>query len=447
MLAAHHDHRTHQDEPGYGITFALHAHNLLKGRGLVIHDEQNRSATAYEHLQGSARGRLLEFDEIPVLEPSRGFYPDDYEAPGYMLWIAAVWKLFGVEQFYPVRLLQAVLSSLMVWPIFQVGRRLFGERVGLAAAFLWAVFLPEARLAVMTLRESWLTWAGILAFWAVARSSAGPALSRRWVAWAALAGAFGALAAWMRGSAIVYLPFVLAGAAVWMGAKSATKVGAVAMAVSLLGVFPIAKRNHDLFGRWELRGWFHYALLSGLCEGDPSLYRFDVLGGKGTWDGPPLPDDSRLACSPEDPELKRNVMSVYRERPLWVARLAAKRTLRCLFSSYQWGVNDDAYLASRSQPLRARALAYARHPFLALKWLLEKLFLPAGVACLIAFPAARRANAMLLAAFLCYPIFHGLTIYQARFLIPGTWPVCLFGAQLALAAAALLRARRGAGAA
>lgn len=415
------------DEPTYGYIFAIRAHNLLKGRGMVGHDRQ----VIYAIKQSVDGHEMKDMNEITVLEPTDGYYPDDYETPGYSIWIAAVWKLFGRERFRDFQLMQAIVSSLMVFPIFLMARRFFSDRISILAAFVWAVYLPEARFAMMSLRDVWVTWGCILFTWAFLETKPEKDSPRHlnWVFWSILAGLFGALTAYMRSSTLLYMPFVCASVFFIWGFRHTFRTSLVVGIVMFISLLPWAKRNHDLFGAWELRGWFHYALLSGLCEADTSLYKLDPLRDQDGIDPLTIPDSSRTAIGPSDEKFKQSVIQVYRDRPLWIIKIASQRFLKAIFCPYVWGINDDVYISSRNESLNQRLHTYLNHPFLIFKWVFEKLMYPAVIVAFFIFRNRRPVNIIFIASMLYFPIFHGATIFQARYILPGTWAICIFLAQ------------------
>src|SRR5205085_8951455 len=57
----------------------------------------------------------------------------------YTLYLSAVYALTGHHPL-AARLVQAMLSALTGWYLFAIGRRLFGETVGMVAALLWGLY-------------------------------------------------------------------------------------------------------------------------------------------------------------------------------------------------------------------------------------------------------------------------------------------------------------------
>jgi len=113
----------------------------------------------------------------------------------YTLYVAAVYGLFGHHPLV-ARLIQAIFSVLICWLIYRIGRRLFGEWVGLAAAALAALYgyliFFSAALMTQTYYILFLLLALALAL-DIANGSAAGTLDRRalLIRWLALGAVLG----------------------------------------------------------------------------------------------------------------------------------------------------------------------------------------------------------------------------------------------------------------
>ena len=67
------------------------------------------------------------------------FGADFGRAPGYPVFLAAVYWLFG-ESIFAIRLVESIMGALLAVIMAQVGRRVGGEMVGALAGIIWAVY-------------------------------------------------------------------------------------------------------------------------------------------------------------------------------------------------------------------------------------------------------------------------------------------------------------------
>ena len=90
--------------------------------------------------------------------------------PGYPLFLALCFAMFGVGRYVPVLWLQLVVGLGTCWLAGDLARRLFGERAGCAALWLACLCPFTANYDGIALTESWSLFCVALAFWALHRS-------------------------------------------------------------------------------------------------------------------------------------------------------------------------------------------------------------------------------------------------------------------------------------
>jgi len=177
--------------------------------------------------------------------------PTAWLAPGYpSLWALAIrlTHLYSGAMILLAQTLNCAFSAATCWPIFSIGKKLFGERVGLASCWLW-VFLPFSIL--MSLEWTWdqcvtaFLLALIVDVTFRVRASMSPA---QWSGY----GLLWAAAALVNPATCALLPFLL-GWLIWARWKAGVKSPALyAQAVILffLAVLPWSIRNY-----YALHGW------------------------------------------------------------------------------------------------------------------------------------------------------------------------------------------------
>lgn len=177
--------------------------------------------------------------------------PTAWLAPGYpSLWALAIrlTHLYSGAIVLLAQTLNCAFSAATCWPIFSIGKRLFGERVGLASSWLW-VFLPFSIL--MSLEWTWdqcvtaFLLALIVDVTFRVRASMSP------LQWAGY-GLLWAAAALVNPATCALLPFLL-GWLIWARWKAGVMSPALyAQAVLLffLAVLPWSIRNY-----YTLHGW------------------------------------------------------------------------------------------------------------------------------------------------------------------------------------------------
>lgn len=83
------------------------------------------------------------------------FVPEVIRTPGYPAFVAAIYRVAGVGNDLAVTSVQAVAFAVLCVLAFLVGRRALGERAGLSAAALVALFSPLPYFGGLVLTELW----------------------------------------------------------------------------------------------------------------------------------------------------------------------------------------------------------------------------------------------------------------------------------------------------
>jgi 4-amino-4-deoxy-L-arabinose transferase-like glycosyltransferase len=110
-----------------------------------------------------------------------GVRPTLIRLPGYPLFLAACFRLFGMEHYHAVMNVQAGIDLLTCWLVFALARRLFGDRAGLAVLWLAALCPFTANYVASPLTESLVLATIALAFYGFARWQDAGHGANRWL--------------------------------------------------------------------------------------------------------------------------------------------------------------------------------------------------------------------------------------------------------------------------
>jgi len=226
----------------------------------LTHDEREYLALA----RSVARGDGFTY---PADEPSPGTGQQFGRAPGYPLFLAAL-GITAPADHAPrrVQVAQACAGALGIWFIASIARRAAGDRAGIAAAAVAAVYPPLVFMPAYVLSETVYSTLA-LAIALVLGSNQGQTRVRpgsdpgqtgvrpgsdpfwtggEWVARFAFAGFLTGVAILTRPATLFFLPFL----ALWMVGRRAYLATTAFLIVAVLCVAPWTIRNHRLYGRW-----------------------------------------------------------------------------------------------------------------------------------------------------------------------------------------------------
>lgn len=100
------------------------------------------------------------------VESGGNFFPPTInDTPYYGTLIGLTWKIFSTKSLFPIQLLQVLLDSFMTLLIFFTAKNFFNKKTGLIAAFIFALYLPEAQLATIPLRDIFGSFGTIIFFY------------------------------------------------------------------------------------------------------------------------------------------------------------------------------------------------------------------------------------------------------------------------------------------
>ncbi len=253
---------------------------------------------------------------------------------GYTVYLAAVYAIFGHNPLV-ARVIQAVASVLTCWLAYRIGRRLFGEKVGLAAAALTAVYAYLVFFAAALMTQTFYIIA-VLASINVALDLAERPSWRGWV----LLGVTLGIGALLRQTLLLFVPFLLA----WLWWRNRKAVGPrwpvvgllICLAVIVAFIAPWTIRNYLVYNDFLLLNsnggfWFYF-----------SNHPNQGTDFNGTYVGP-IPDDLRALPAPAmDRALYRETLHVVMADPRRFILLSISR-----IDDHFWiGISTKSSLAS-----------------------------------------------------------------------------------------------------
>lgn len=170
-------------------------------------------------------------------------------APGYPAFLALVGAGREVTPHVPVaaQVAQSLAGGLGVWLVFVLGRRLAGDRAGLAAALGAACYPPLVWIAAYAFSEAIFWPLGLFTVWLFDRAHAASSPRDR-VRLALITGLCAGVAVLIRPSMLFFL--LLAGPW-WLWRRGVVPVAALALG-SLLVIGPWTARNYAAHGRFVL---------------------------------------------------------------------------------------------------------------------------------------------------------------------------------------------------
>ncbi|PIR20609.1 MAG: hypothetical protein COV45_05265 [Deltaproteobacteria bacterium CG11_big_fil_rev_8_21_14_0_20_47_16] len=274
-------------------------------------------------------------DSVTGPDGSVVYMPTARDLPGHGILIIATWYLTGTQSLVPMQWIQIILDALMIFLVFGIGRRLFSDKVGLIAAALYALYLPEVYLAVLVRRDVWVSFGMITSFYCCVRFTS----DKRW-RWWLIASVVLSATAYFRSTVILY-PFALGlGLLGFVSLKRAAVATAIMTVIIILGLLPWGIRNYIVFdGRFLLTELnFAQSMWEGFGQfpNPVGAINNDVLTEKR------MREDGytgRFATFEYEDFLKPKVFQTIKENPKWYLGTILQRIPRALVvNRVHWGI-------------------------------------------------------------------------------------------------------------
>jgi 4-amino-4-deoxy-L-arabinose transferase-like glycosyltransferase len=116
-----------------------------------------RSQTAWTDQSGYQRlgASLATTGHFTRYADSEAFVPEVIRTPGYPAFVALVYSVFGVGNDLAVAVAQAFVFTAICWMVFIMARRSSGDRSGIVAATMTALYSPLPYFGSLILTELW----------------------------------------------------------------------------------------------------------------------------------------------------------------------------------------------------------------------------------------------------------------------------------------------------
>jgi 4-amino-4-deoxy-L-arabinose transferase-like glycosyltransferase len=168
--------------------------------------------------------------------------------PIYPYLLAGIFKLFGVYSYTSnilIRVVDNVFSSFTCWPIFYIGAKAFGKRVGAASTWIWVFFPMSLFFSTVWVWDTALSALMLALLVAATFDLRGSQRTSSWIGY----GALWALGAMVNPGLVSTLP-PLALWALWPLRRNFAAAGRLVVASSLIfaaGITPWTIRNYMVF--------------------------------------------------------------------------------------------------------------------------------------------------------------------------------------------------------
>ncbi len=307
-------------------------------------------------------GMTSQFDEVARnLCEKRGFVTGDGEPfynlpPGTSMLLAGTYWAFGEYNDIYLRVIQSIIDSFGCLLMFLIGKELFSRRIGLIAAFLYAIWLPIAYLSTWPLHDALMPFITLSSLYFFVK-----AVQRRAIKFYILSGVFAGVGCYFQPT-ILLLPLMFGlGLFIYNLGKTnfmecilnVAKITAVMMAVLVLVISPWMVRNYHVSGAlipmrstlwqgiWEGFGEFENPVGAVLSDPHASQLAKEALG-----------EDVKSFSVETEAYFRGKVLNTIKEYPGWWLSVLVRRVPNTLGYSSHLG----KYLSDFLSPLTKSSL-------------------------------------------------------------------------------------------
>lgn len=252
-----------------GAAFILRLAFMFGGHTYRFPDIHNHFSFGFE--TGSIAGAIARGEGFssPFADPTG---PTAWIGPIYPYLLAGIFRVFGLftdTSAIVILSINSLFAALTCWPIYQIAKRVFDERVGLIAGWMWAVVPFFFRWAITWVWDppisAFLLGCGVLLALRIEDAN-----WRKWIGFGVLAG----ISALVNPALTTLFP-LLFGWTVWKLRKTpapAFQRAAVAFVLMVVVISPWLIRNRVVLGKWVfLRDNAGFEFSLGNFPGSPGV--------------------------------------------------------------------------------------------------------------------------------------------------------------------------------
>jgi len=323
---------------GMSIPVADAARNLVEGRGYVIDEEYVTSIVSKVAKEGPC-------DIADVAPPSEETFTPYYALPpGTSILLAGTYWVFGEYRWIYLRVIEAIIDSFGCVLMFLIGKALFSSRVGLIAAFLYAIWLPIAYLSTWPLHDALIPFITLVCLYFFIMG-----VKQKRIIFYILAGLFSGLGCYFQPSLLLLpvafgiglLIYEIRKIDVWRHVAQAAKVTVIMMVVLVLVISPWVIRNYRVTGAvFGMRITVWTLLWEGFAEfGDAPVdasvddVKTQAIASR------ELGYDVKYGTPEVEAVIRPKVLNAIKEHPLWYLSLVARRVPRAVCNFSELGLN------------------------------------------------------------------------------------------------------------
>jgi len=331
--------------PTQAVPLGEAARNLVEGRGYVIDEEYVKTIIDLGvACPALPQYKWIDIEDVPPPQDEQ-FTPYYDLPPGTSAMLAGTYWVFGEYRYIYLRVIQAIIDSFGCLIMFLLGRQLFSRRIGLIAAFLYAIFLPIANQSTWILQDALIPFMVLVSLYFFIK-----AVRNNSIRFYILSALFVGISCYFQPTAELLPLFFGFGLFIYNLRKTSfrrhivnvVKVTAIMMAVLVVVISPWVARNYRVTdggiiglrpppwqGMWEGFGEFGENPAGAVLD-DWTTYK-------------QIREEVGYDIKERGPEyiaiLKGKVLNTIKEYPVWWLSLLAKRVPRTIFYICNLGID------------------------------------------------------------------------------------------------------------